>query len=69
MKRKILTLMVIVGGFALTSCQEDPTMDELIQDTELTTGSEALFNDETGNGSGSGGDGSSGSGSDAPGGN
>lgn len=35
MKRKILTLLVIVAGLSLTACQEDPVMDELIQDTEL----------------------------------
>lgn len=35
MKRKILTLLVVVGGLALGACQEDATMDELIQDTEL----------------------------------
>ena len=37
MKRKIFTLLVVLGGFALSSCQEDATMDELIQDTELNT--------------------------------
>ena len=35
MKRKLLTALVITGGLFLTACQEDPTMDELIQDTEL----------------------------------
>lgn len=60
MKRKILTLMVIVGGFALTSCQEDATMDELIQDTELTSSVEAT------NGTGSGTDGDGGGGTVPP---
>ena len=63
MKRKILTLMVIVGGFALTSCQEDPTMDELVQDTELNAQSGA-FVETTGNGNGS-----AGAGDDKPGSN
>jgi hypothetical protein len=37
MKRRILTLLVVIGGLALGACQEDSTMDELIQDTELNT--------------------------------
>lgn len=52
--------MVIVGGFALTSCQEDATMDELIQDTELTSSVEAT------NGTGSGTDGDGGGGTVPP---
>lgn len=42
MKRKILTALVIAAGLSLTACQEDPAMDELIQDTEL----QALNNGE-----------------------
>lgn len=56
MKRKLFTLLVIIGGLGLTSCQEDPTMDELILDTEMTTG------DRVGGNGGSGGDGGSGDG-------
>ncbi|MFK7953445.1 MAG: hypothetical protein AB8B73_11410 [Ekhidna sp.] len=37
MKRKLLTLLIVIGGFAMSACQEDSTMDELIQDTELNT--------------------------------
>lgn len=37
MKRKILSLLIVLGGFALVGCQEDAAMDELIQDTELNT--------------------------------
>ena len=37
MKRKLLGLLIVLGGFALVGCQEDTTMDELIQDTELNT--------------------------------
>ncbi len=35
MKRKLLTLLIVIGGLTLGACQEDATMDELIQDTEL----------------------------------
>lgn len=35
MKRKLLTLLIVAGAFVFGACQEDPTMDELIQDTEL----------------------------------
>ncbi|MEM0939979.1 MAG: hypothetical protein AAF600_10840 [Bacteroidota bacterium] len=34
MKRKFLIALAIVGGFFLTACQEDETMDELILDTQ-----------------------------------
>jgi hypothetical protein len=37
MKRKLFTLLIVAGGLALGACQEDATMDELIQDTELNT--------------------------------
>lgn len=37
MKRKLLTLLIVIGGLTLGACQEDATMDELIQDTELNT--------------------------------
>jgi len=64
MKRKIFTIALVVGGFALTSCQEDPTMEELIQDTELISDVEA-----TTGGNGSGNDGSQGTGDGGVGGN
>jgi len=66
MKRKILTALVIAGGLFLTACQEDATMDELIQDTELDG---SLGKDVTGNGNGSGGDGDGGDGDGGVGGN
>ncbi|MEM6735812.1 MAG: hypothetical protein AAF620_07065 [Bacteroidota bacterium] len=34
MKKKFLTALVIVGSIFFTACQEDETMDELIQDTQ-----------------------------------
>lgn len=37
MNKKLLTLLIVIGGLTLGACQEDPTMDELIQDTELNT--------------------------------
>ena len=37
MKRKFLTTLVIVGALFLTACQEDDTMDELIQDANSTS--------------------------------
>lgn len=37
MKRLFFTLLVVAGALAFTSCQEDPTMDELVQDIELQT--------------------------------
>ena len=55
MKRKLFTALVIVGALSLTACQEDPAMDELIVDTEMTA-------EVDGNGNGSGGNGSGGSG-------
>ena len=65
MKRKVLTALVLAGGLFLTACQEDTTMDELIQDTEtdttLTTGN--------GGSGGSGGSGSDGNGDGGVGGN
>ena len=47
MKRKALTALIALAAFAFTACQEDATleeMDQLIDDTEMTTG------DRTGNG-------------------
>ena len=35
MRRKFLTIMVILCVFALGACTEDATMDELINDIEL----------------------------------
>lgn len=37
MKRKFLTTLVVLAGLVLGACQEDATMDELIQDTELNS--------------------------------
>ena len=34
MRKKILA-MVVISAFALGACQEDATMDELIEDIEL----------------------------------
>ena len=61
MKRKFLPALLLVGSLFFTACQEDDTMDELIQDTNSVT-----FED--GNGSG-GTNGGSGAGDDKPGGN
>lgn len=61
MKRKFLTALVIAGGLFLTACQEDDTMDELIQDTSTTA-----FEENSG---GAGGSGGSGAGSGGVGGN
>lgn len=36
MRRKFLTLAVVIGSLALGACQDD-TMDDLIAETELTT--------------------------------
>ncbi len=57
MKRKFLTALVIAGGLFLTACQEDSTMDELIENTEMNA-----MQGDNGTGSGSG-NGSQGSGS------
>ena len=57
MKRKFFTALVIAGGLFLTACQEDTTMEELIENTETsamqsnTTGS----GDDADKGGGSGG--------------
>lgn len=57
MKRKYLSALVIVGALFLTACQEDDTMDELIQDTSASafekTGTSG--GDANDNGQGSGG--------------
>ncbi|MEO1257126.1 MAG: hypothetical protein AAFY41_19920 [Bacteroidota bacterium] len=37
MKRKFLATLVVVGSLALGACSDDPTMEELIEDTELNT--------------------------------
>lgn len=60
MKRKFLSALVITAALFLTACQEDDTMDELIQDTNSIS-----FEDGTGNG----GSGDQGNGDDKPGGN
>lgn len=59
MKRKFLPALVIATSLFFTACQEDDTMDELIQDTnsESFTGS-----------TGSGGNGDTGDGDVVPGG-
>ena len=35
MKRKLFTVLVVLGAISLTACQEDAAMEELLQDTEL----------------------------------
>ena len=35
MFKKLLTLIIAAGMLSLSACQEDTTMEELIQDTEL----------------------------------
>ena len=55
MKRKFFTALVIAGGLFLTACQEDTTMEELIENTEMSIDK----NSGTGEG-GSGGQGSGG---------
>ena len=60
MKRKFLPALVIATSLFFTACQEDDTMDELIQDT--------TSNHFSGDGTG-GGTNSQGSGDDMPGGN
>ena len=59
MKRKYLSALVIVGALFLTACQEDDTMDELIQDTStnatIQTTNGGGNSGETGQGSGVGG--------------
>lgn len=35
MRRKFLTLMVVVSALSLGACTEDAAMDELIEDIEL----------------------------------
>ncbi len=50
MHRKFLTAMVVASALALGACQEDATMDELIEEIELneetTTGGSGGNNDE-----------------------
>ena len=60
MKRKFLPALLIAASLFFTACQEDDTMEELIQDTNTTSFS--------GDGTG-GGTNSQGSGDDMPGGN
>lgn len=36
MKKNLLAIMIL-AGLALGACQEDPTMDELTNEIELTT--------------------------------
>ena len=63
MKRKLLSAFVIAAGlFLTTACQEDSTMDELIQDIEMEEGDDGKTNTGGGTGSGSGAGGGSGSG-------
>ena len=62
MKRRFLSALVIVGALFLTACQEDDTMDELIQDTSATA-----FDQNASDGAG--GNGGSGAGSGGVGGN
>lgn len=58
MKKKLLTAVVVaVAAFSFTACQEDATLDEMdqmIQDTEMTTDPKDTG---SGNGSQGGGDG------------
>lgn len=48
MKRKLLTLLIVIGGLTMTACQEDATMDELIKDTELNAAMDPDDDDNTG---------------------
>ena len=61
MKRKLFTALVVIAALSLTACGEDSAMeemDQLIQDTELTTEP-----NDAGNGTGGADGGQNGSGS------
>ncbi len=59
MKRKFFTALVIAGGLFLTACQEDTTMEELIENTEMSidknSGTDGGGNGGQGSGGGVGG--------------
>ncbi len=63
MKRKLFTALVVIAALSLTACGEDSAMeemDQLIQDTELSTDEGATVDNGNGNGNGDGGNGNGG---------
>ncbi len=47
MLKKVITLFVVCGTMILGACQEDTTMEELIEGTELNDNDDGEDNDQT----------------------
>ena len=47
MRKRVLTALIVVSAFALGACQEDATMDELIDDIELNATAADPDDDDT----------------------